>query len=399
MTHTIIDRRSKALGGQAKNRSRSAIKTIVWHYTATLTGTIESHERYWRDHHGWDRGGYHFYIDRKGNIYQNYDYERITWGVANSNGHTIHMSLEASSASNYTPEQIAARDWLTRKLMKELSIPASEVRGHYEVYNNTVCPGYTKVEMNNFRAQLAKSAPVTSTASTHVVKSGDTLFALAKKYGMTVENLKKLNGLNSNLIVVGQSLKVTGTASTAKPALKDLDVIAKEVIDGKWGNYPARQTNLEKAGYNYHDVQAVVDRLVSTVKPSLKPIETVAREVIEGKWGNGDDRKNKLQKAGYNYAEVQAEVDRTMKDNTPKPVAKKTYIQLAAHEPLWRAYKLGAAPVEGNEVGFLAPRQYGGLEYQILGYEDNSTCAIIQTQAFGKVKIFIKDPSAKIVTK
>lgn len=82
-----------------------------------------------------------------------------------------------------------------------------------------------------------------------------------------------------------------------------------------------------------------------------------------------------------------------------KPVAKKTYVQLAKHEPLWRVYKLGATPVEGNEEGFLAPRQYGGLEYEVLGYEDNGTCAIIQTQAFGRVKIFIKDPSAKIVTK
>ena len=88
-------------------------------------------------------------------------------------------------------------------------------------------------------------------------------------------------------------------------------------------------------------------------------------------------------------------------ESTPvaKPAAKKTYVQLAAHEPTWRAYRLGATPVEGNEVGFLAPRQYGGLEYQILGYEDNGQCAIIQTQAFGKIKIFIKDPSAKIVTR
>lgn len=89
----------------------------------------------------------------------------------------------------------------------------------------------------------------------------------------------------------------------------------------------------------------------------------------------------------------------TVSKPAAKPVAKKTYVQLAKHEPTWRAYRLGAAPVEGNEVGFLAPRQYGGLEYQILGYENNGTCAIIQTQAFGKVKIFIKDPSAKIVTR
>lgn len=327
MTYKIIDRRSKALGGQANNRSRSAIKTIAWHYTATTTGTIESHENYWRNHHGWDRGGYHFYIDRKGNIYQNYNYERITYGVANSNGHTVHISLEASHASNYTTEQVAARDWLTRKIMKELNIPASEVKGHYEIYNNTSCPGYTRAEMNNFRSQLAKNQQGVSNSSTHVVKSGDTLFSLAKKYGMSVDSLKSLNRLNTNLIVVGQTLKVKGSTSVVtKPKLKDLDVIAKEVIDGKWGNGSDRKNRLQKAGYNYHDVQVVVDRVLATVKPKLKTIEEIAKEVIDGKWGNGSDRKTRLQKAGYNYTEVQAEVDSKLKYNTPKPKKSKEQV-------------------------------------------------------------------------
>ena len=34
MAYTINDRRSSALGGQSKDRSRSAITTIVWHYSA-----------------------------------------------------------------------------------------------------------------------------------------------------------------------------------------------------------------------------------------------------------------------------------------------------------------------------------------------------------------------------
>ncbi|HJF30399.1 MAG TPA: N-acetylmuramoyl-L-alanine amidase [Sporosarcina psychrophila] len=375
----------------------SAAKRLAWHYTATLTGTIESHENYWKDHHDWDRGGYHFYIDRKGRIFWNYDYTRITWGVANNNHDTVHISLESDTADNYTEEQIKAREWLTRKVMKDLSIPTSNVMGHWEVYNNTSCPGYTRSEMNNFRNQLAAAKPTETTNSVHVVKSGDTLYALSKKYGMSVDAIKELNGLDSNLIVVGQSLKFTGNPTTSKPILKDLDVIAKEVIDGKWKNFPERQKLLAAAGYDYHDVQTIVDRLQKA--NNLLTLEAVAREVIEGKWGNGDDRKNRLQKAGYNYADVQAEVDSTLEANTPKPFAKKTYVQLAKHEPLWRAYRLGSKPVAGNEVGFLAPRQYGGLEYEILGYENNNTCAIIQTQAFGKVKIFIKDPSAKIVTK
>ena len=44
-----------------------------------------------------------------------------------------------------------------------------------------------------------------------------------------------------------------------------------------------------------------------------KDTETIAREVIAGKWGSGNDRKGKLIAAGYNYLEVQAMVNRLIK--------------------------------------------------------------------------------------
>jgi hypothetical protein len=40
-----------------------------------------------------------------------------------------------------------------------------------------------------------------------------------------------------------------------------------------------------------------------------KSVEEIAREVIQGKWGNGSDRKNRLEAAGYNYNEVQSKVN------------------------------------------------------------------------------------------
>ena len=43
-----------------------------------------------------------------------------------------------------------------------------------------------------------------------------------------------------------------------------------------------------------------------------KSIEEVAREVIEGKWGNNPERKDKLIKAGYIPSEVQAVVNKLM---------------------------------------------------------------------------------------
>lgn len=40
-----------------------------------------------------------------------------------------------------------------------------------------------------------------------------------------------------------------------------------------------------------------------------KSIEEIAREVLQGKWGNGAERKARLEAAGYDYAEVQAKVN------------------------------------------------------------------------------------------
>lgn len=40
-----------------------------------------------------------------------------------------------------------------------------------------------------------------------------------------------------------------------------------------------------------------------------KSVYEIAREVIAGKWGNGLERKTRLEKAGYNYDEVQAMVN------------------------------------------------------------------------------------------
>jgi GH24 family phage-related lysozyme (muramidase) len=47
--------------------------------------------------------------------------------------------------------------------------------------------------------------------------------------------------------------------------LKDnnLEQIAREVIDGKWGNGRVRKEKLNEAGYNYADVQRIVNRLIT----------------------------------------------------------------------------------------------------------------------------------------
>ena len=92
--------------------------------------------------------------------------------------------------------------------------------------------------------------------------------------------------------------------------LKSVSEVAKDVINGLYGNGASRKIKLESEGYNYAEVQAEVNRLLKN--PKLKSINEIAKDVINGKYGNGAERKKKLEAEGYNYSEVQKEVNRIL---------------------------------------------------------------------------------------
>ena len=119
-----------------------------------------------------------------------------------------------------------------------------------------------------------------------------------------------------NLANIMAKIKAAGLNGYAKsrtsaPAKKSNEVIADEVIAGRWGNGADRKERLEDAGYDYSAIQGIVnDRLGA---PSKKSVDEIAREVIHGDWGNGSDRKNRLAQAGYDYSEVQRRVNELLK--------------------------------------------------------------------------------------
>ncbi|MBP3040861.1 LysM peptidoglycan-binding domain-containing protein [Bacillaceae bacterium Marseille-Q3522] len=94
-------------------------------------------------------------------------------------------------------------------------------------------------------AFLTTALSTTVSAHTYVVKKGDTLYDIAKKYKTTVKDLKSLNQLNSDLIFVNQTLKIAAPAST--PATQEQQVKTYTVVPGDTLIKIANQHNISLA--------------------------------------------------------------------------------------------------------------------------------------------------------
>lgn len=76
-------------------------------------------------------------------------------------------------------------------------------------YNPESLPSSVKNDSNEEKPETSSSYAY------HKVRSGENLTSIASRYGTSVDEIKKINGLSSNKIVVGQRLKVKGTGSSS----------------------------------------------------------------------------------------------------------------------------------------------------------------------------------------
>lgn len=97
---------------------------------------------------------------------------------------------------------------------------------------------------------------------------------------------------------------------TEEIKIENIDIIATEVIAGKWGAGETRKKLLTEAGYDYNTVQSKVNEILKN--KTTKTNGEIVKEVIAGKWGTGETRKKLLTEAGYNYYEIQTLVNKAL---------------------------------------------------------------------------------------
>ncbi|HNX91208.1 MAG TPA: L,D-transpeptidase family protein [Candidatus Omnitrophota bacterium] len=66
-----------------------------------------------------------------------------------------------------------------------------------------------QTKVDNINVEMVKSPQTTADSFEYVVQKGDSLYALAKKYNTTIGLIKQANHLSSDVIRLGQKLKIT----------------------------------------------------------------------------------------------------------------------------------------------------------------------------------------------
>ena len=112
----------------------------------------------------------------------------------------------------------------------------AKIQNNYKEYVDAVVDAV----IATYEGETIPSLP--ESGNYYVVQSGDSLWKIANKYGITVDELKSLNGLTSNNLSVGQILEVPGGSSSGTYTVKSGDSLWK--IANQYGLTVAELKNL-----------------------------------------------------------------------------------------------------------------------------------------------------------
>ena len=143
------------------------------------------------------------------------------------------------------------------------------------------------------------------------------------QYAQAMELKVEAAGFNAIITTNSGGGKPAETKPSAtqkvEPAKKSAKAVAQDIVKGVggWGTGATRKQKLEAAGYNYDEVQGYVNAILGDKSSSVskKSAEQVARDIIKGVggWGTGVTRRKKLTAAGYDYNEVQSIINKLLK--------------------------------------------------------------------------------------
>ncbi len=121
---------------------------------------------------------------------------------------SLKQYVEEENKYNFNAYSINSNEQISN-LFNTLSENNNIINNEKENINN-ISNNNEQQNQNNYETETIKEEENNKPTSNYTVKTGDTLWEIAQKYNTTVNKIKELNNLNTNIIKVGQILKITG---------------------------------------------------------------------------------------------------------------------------------------------------------------------------------------------
>ena len=237
----------------------------------------------------------HALIDANtGDVYQTLPWNHRGWhagGYANNTHVGVEMCepacIKYTGGSSFTcSDTVKAKEMVTRTYNTAVELFAS------------LCKQYNLDPLKNGVIISHKEGHAMGWASNH----GDP------------EHLWKGLGLTYTMDTFRQAVKsaMGNDSSKDEPAPNSSEKVFYRVVVSSFSEKSNAESCLAKAktaGFKDAFITTTGGTSVSTTK---KSVEDIAKEVIQGKWSNGEDRKKKLTEAGYDYSEVQKMVNKLL---------------------------------------------------------------------------------------
>ena len=137
------------------------------------------------------------------------------------------------------------------------------------IYRGGGGPSTSSASSSTSTAKPASSSTSTSSTptGTYTVKSGDTLSGIAARHGVTVNQLKQWNGLTSNNIRVGQKLKLNSSSSASSASASSSGDYSTYTVKSGDSLYSIAKNY---SGVSAQDIMNFNGMSSSNIKPGMK---------------------------------------------------------------------------------------------------------------------------------
>lgn len=273
---------------------------------------------------------------------------------------------EQSLNLKYIPYLVKKGDTLY-SIAKKYDISVEEIKKINGIQDNSISVGQIlKIPTNkelNFSQTLKTSENFPSQENNqilyHKVKKGETLYSLSKRYGIPLQELKKLNNLKTTKLKVGQTIKISQNLVKTEKKPEEKEFILYEVKEGDTLRTISLKHNVPiELIKNLNDIK---DNVIFVGQKLKIPYNSLEEEpfILENPAVQFKEKPKELlsQKFSVNF------LSKSFIDEKDENLLKKKFLEISKQFRDY-LYKLGGA---GN--GYLDCSMFVKLVYEELGIE------------------------------